>query len=207
MTNNPDHLITSIQDLERVYDVRPQGAALDKVADRLTPLYRKWIMTSRFCVVSTAGPGGTDGSPRGDDGPVVAELDEHTLIMPDWRGNYRLDSLRNIVVDGRVSLMFMVTGSTTVVRVNGTASLSINPDLLSRFEQAGKHPRSVMVIRIAEVYAQCAKALMRSRLWTGGDQSGEVPRLGYILAELTAGRTDAEEFEESLTERLPKTMW
>ena len=111
--------IDTIQALEDLYVRKPGAASLDKVAQQMTPLYRKWIMESQFCILSTVGREGTDASPRGDDGPVVVELDSKTLAMPDWRGNYRLDSLRNIVEDGRVSLMFMVPGSNNVVRVNG----------------------------------------------------------------------------------------
>ena len=109
--------LEDVASLEAHYGT-PGVAAMRKVATHLTPLYRRWIMTSRFCIVSTIGPGGTDGSPRGDDGPVVTELDERTLAMPDWRGNNRLDSLRNIVEDGRISLLFMVPGSNVIVRVN-----------------------------------------------------------------------------------------
>ena len=101
--------ISSISELEALYG-QPSDAAIRKVSSRLTPLYRRWIMASRFCVLTSVGPDGTDGSPRGEDGPVVQELDPQTLAMPDWRGNNRLDSLRNIVRDGRVSLMFMVPG-------------------------------------------------------------------------------------------------
>ena len=112
--------LEDITALEALYGT-PGAAAMRKVATRLTPLYRRWVMASRFCVVSTVGPDGTDGSPRGDDGPVVTELDEQTLAMPDWRGNNRLDTLRNIVSDGRISIMFMMPGSNTIVRVNGFA--------------------------------------------------------------------------------------
>lgn len=208
MKDDVSDLITSIEHLEQVYEAKPQGAALQKVAyNRLTPLYREWILQSRFCVLSSVGENGTDGSPRGDDGPVVTVLDDSTLAMPDWRGNFRLDSLRNIVTDGRVSLMFMVTGSTTVVRVNGTATLSIAPDLLTRYEQAGKNPKSVIIIKIAEVYTQCAKALMRSRLWSLGDQSEGLPRAGEILSEMTSGEIDADTYERELPDRISKTMW
>ena len=124
--------ISSISELEALYG-QPSDAAIRKVSSRLTPLYRRWIMASRFCVLTSVGPDGTDGSPRGEDGPVVHELDSQTLAMPDWRGNNRLDSLRNIVSDGRVSLMFMVPGSTTIVRVNGRAVLSADADLRARF--------------------------------------------------------------------------
>ena len=113
-----DHTVRDIAALEALYGT-PGKASLIKVRDRLTPTYRAWIMASRLCVVSTIGPNGTDGSPRGDDGPVVQELDPQTVLMPDWRGNNRMDTLRNIVADGRISLMFMVPGSNNVVRVNG----------------------------------------------------------------------------------------
>ena len=112
--------IDSLEELEALYDT-PLPATLDKVQTALTPAYRRWIQAARFLVLTTVGPEGTDGSPRGDDGPVVTALHVRTLAMPDWRGNQRPDSLRNIVSDGRVSLMFMVPGSNTVVRVNGQA--------------------------------------------------------------------------------------
>lgn len=120
--------IDDITALEALYGT-PGAASIRKVARQLTPLYRKWIMASRLCVLSTVGPEGVDGSPRGDDGPVVMELDPGTLALPDWRGNNRLDSLRNIVRDPRVALMFMVPGSNNVVRVNGTARLTADADL------------------------------------------------------------------------------
>jgi predicted pyridoxine 5'-phosphate oxidase superfamily flavin-nucleotide-binding protein len=112
--------IDDIAALEALYDA-PSNRSLAKVTPVLTPAYRRWIEASRFCILSTVGPDGTDATPRGDDGPVVRIVDDRTLWLPDWRGNNRLDALRNIVADGRVSLMFMITGNTTVVRVNGTA--------------------------------------------------------------------------------------
>ena len=192
--------------LEALYGV-PGAPALRKVADRLTPLYRDWIMASRFCVLSTVGPQGTDGSPRGDDGPVVLELDPQTLAMPDWRGNNRLDSLRNIVADGRVSLMFMVPGSTNVVRVNGRAFLTDDSDLRARFEKAGRQPATVIVIEIAEVYTQCARAVMRAGLWSGRDESAGLPTVGAILAEMTQGEEGGAPYDATWGARAEKTMW
>jgi PPOX class probable FMN-dependent enzyme len=128
--------VEDIAALEALYGT-PGAASLRKVADHLTPLYAKWIAAARFCVLSTVGAGGTDGSPRGDEGPVALKLDARTLAMPDWRGNNRLDSLRNIVTDGRVSLMFMVPGSSTVVRVNGVARLTDDAELCGRFARRG----------------------------------------------------------------------
>ena len=200
-----DHVIKDVAELEALYGT-PGKASLIKVAPQLTPLYRKWIMASRLCIVSTVGPDGTDGSPRGDDGPVVQELDAKTLLLPDWRGNNRMDTLRNIVADGRISLMFMVPGSHNVIRVNGTAVVSLDPDLLGRFDQKGRQPRSVVVITIAEVYSQCARALMRARVWASGDESGDLPTVGELLAEQEAG-FDGAAYDANWGSRAEETMW
>ena len=160
--------IETLEQLEALYGA-PGAASLRKVAGALTAEYRNWIMASRFCTLSTVGPEGTDCSPRGDTGPVVTEKDSKTLLLPDWRGNNRLDSLRNIVIDGRVSLMFMVPGSTNVVRVNGRAELSAKPDDLTRFDRDGRQPRVVIIIHIGEIYFQCARAILRARIWEGTD--------------------------------------
>ena len=129
--------IKSIKDLEAIYgDANPRS--ISKVVTSMTPHYRTWIDASRFVVISTVGPEGTDGSPRGNEGSVVEILDERTLLLPDWFGNNRIDTLRNIVRDERVSLMFMVHGSTSVVRVNGTGIVTTETDLLARFEKKGK---------------------------------------------------------------------
>lgn len=163
-------------------------------------------MSSRLCVLSTVGPDGTDGSPRGDDGPVVTELDPQTLALPDWRGNNRLDSLRNIVVDGRVSLMFFVPGSNTVVRLNGTARLTTDPQLRGRFEKANRLPATVIVIRIGEIYTQCARALMRSKLWSQ-TETADLPTVGEILGEMTQGEEGGAPYDDAWHARASKTMW
>ena len=198
--------ISDIAALEALYG-QPGAPAMRKVADRMTPLYRKWIMASKFCVLSTVGPKGTDGSPRGDDGPVVLELDAFTLAMPDWRGNNRLDSLRNIVEDGRVSCMFMVPGSNNVVRVNGQAFLSDEPELRARFEKKGRQPATVIVIQIGEIYTQCARALMRAGTWAGENDAGGLPSIGEILAEMTSGEEGGAPYDDAWGARAAKTMW
>lgn len=199
-------VINTIDALEALYGT-PGEASLVKVAGHMTPLYRKWIMASRFCILSTVGPEGTDASPRGDDGPVVQELDPQTLALPDWRGNQRLDSLRNIVRDPRVSLMFMVPGSRNVVRVNGTAKLSAAPDLIARFEQKGQRPTTVILVTIEEIYSQCARAILRAGLWSGSDQSGDLPSVGDMLAEMTQGRIDGAAYDAEWPGRAAETMW
>ncbi|MFA8441064.1 pyridoxamine 5'-phosphate oxidase family protein [Yoonia sp.] len=200
-----DYVVKDVAALEALYGA-PAKASLIKVARQITPLYRKWIMASRLCVVSTVGPDGTDGSPRGDDGPVVQELDETTLLLPDWRGNNRIDTLRNIVTDGRISLMFIIPGSHNVVRVNGTAVVSLDPDLLGRFKQKGHHPRSVVMITVAEVYSQCARALLRARIWTAGDESTGLPSIGDLLAEQEAS-FDGAAYDTGWAARAEQTMW
>jgi PPOX class probable FMN-dependent enzyme len=197
--------IDTVKDLEALYGT-PGAASIRKVADHLTPLYAKWIAASRFAILTTVGPGGTDGSPRGDNGPVVLQLDAHTLAMPDWRGNQRLDSLRNVVEDGRVSLMFMVPGSTTVVRVNGRARLTADQDLRARFEQKGRHPGTVIVIKVAEVYTQCARAVMRAELWSRDDADG-LPTAGEILAEVSGGEEGGSAYDTAWPERAARSMW
>ena len=197
--------IEDIAALEALYGT-PGQPSLRKVADHLTPLYRRWIMAARFAVLTTVGPAGTDGSPRGDDGPVVTELDPKTLAMPDWRGNNRLDSLRNIVSDGRVSLMFMVPGSNTVVRVNGTARLTADSALRARFERRGRQPATVIVIRIAEVYTQCARAVIRAGLWSRDDAEG-LPSAGDILAEVSKGEEGGAAYDAAWPARAAKTKW
>lgn len=198
-------VIEDIAALEAIYGT-PGEASIIKVAPGMTPLYRAWIMASRFCVLGTVGPEGTDGSPRGDEGPVVQELDAQTLLLPDWRGNNRMDSLRNIVRDGRVSLMFMVPGSSNVVRVNGTAVLSVDPEIIERFERKEGRPRSVIVVTIAEVYSQCARAILRAGIWRGVDESGDLPTVGAMLAEAKAG-FDGAEYDAAWAGRAAKTMW
>ncbi|SLN21718.1 pyridoxamine 5'-phosphate oxidase family protein [Roseisalinus antarcticus] len=197
--------IDDLETLEQLYGP-PVPTSLKKVLDHISPTYLRWIEAARFCILSTVGPEGTDASPRGDTDPVVRVADRSTILMPDWRGNNRTDSLRNIVRDGRVSLMFMVPGSTNVVRVNGTARLTADPAATAEFEQNGKHPRTVTVITVAEVYFQCAKAILRSELWSGADLSATVPTAGDFLRELDAG-FDAEAYDIRYAEEAQARMW
>ncbi len=198
--------ITTVADLEALYDA-PSAPSLTKVAPVLTPTYRQWIEASRFCILSTVGIRGVDASPRGDDGAVVRIVDAQTLQMPDWRGNNRLDSLRNIVTDGRASLMFLVPGSKNVVRINGRASLSADDTLCAGFARKGIAPRTVITFTIAEVYVQCARALLRARLWSGEDESTDLPSVGDILADVSKGGVDAGAYDADWQTRGMRTLW
>ncbi|MEM1373569.1 MAG: pyridoxamine 5'-phosphate oxidase family protein [Pseudomonadota bacterium] len=198
--------ITTIAELEALYG-RPDPNSLAKVATHVTPEYAAWIEASRFVVLSSVGPGGTDGSPRGDDGPVVQIADSSTLLMPDWRGNNRADTLRNIVEDGRVSLMFMVPGKTNIIRVNGRAVLSRDEALVARFRVKAREPRLVIRISVEEVYIQCARALLRAGLWTRNDAELSLPSPGQILSAQTKGATNAEAYDTAWGARAARTMW
>ncbi len=202
--------ISSIEDLEGLYGT-PGETSIVKVVPKMTPGYRRWIQQSKFCILSTVGPEGTDASPRGDDQPVVLELDEHTLAMPDWRGNNRMDSLRNIVRDDRLSLMFFVNGSNNVIRVNGRAKLTVDDELLAKFERTTKsnplRPRSVIIIKIEEIYSQCARALIRSKIWEEDQNLKELPSVGDLLKDATDGSFDGETYDQEWSARASKTMW
>ena len=197
--------IKSVDDLTALYpDAVP--ASITKVARRLTSLYRGWIEGSRFCILSTVGPDGVHGSPRGDDGSVVRVEGERTLLLPDWRGNNRLDCLRDIVEDGRVALLFMVPGSNSTVRVNGRAALTDDEALRKSFARKSILPATVIVIEVSEVYTQCAKALLRSDLW-GRDDKETVPTVGQILADMSDGLYGGADYDANYEENAKPRMW
>ncbi len=198
--------IDDLDTLLAVYPEEPARGALDKVVNRITPAYARWLAASRFCILSTVGPEGTDASPRGDDGPVAEVLDPTALALPDWRGNNRIDSLRNIVRDGRIAVLFMVRGTQNVVRVNGTARLTADAAMTARFERDGRQPRSVIVVSVKEVYFQCAKAVMRAALWDGTDDSGKVPTAGAFKRELDAA-FDADAYDAEYGRHAARILW
>lgn len=152
------------------------------------------------------GAEGTDASPRGDIDSAVRIVDKHTLWLPNWRGNNRMDSLRNIVRDNRISLLFMVPGSNNVVHVNGTALITADSDVTQTVEHGNSTPRSVIVVRVKEVYFQCAKALIRSRLWRSADESKTLPTAGDFLKEVESG-FDALGYDQGYPEYAKDRMW
>ena len=198
-------MIETVAELEALYGT-PAEASQVKVAYEITPSYRRYIEAAPFVALATVGPECTDCSPRGDSGQVVFIEDSHTLALPDWRGNDRLDTLRNVVRDGRVSLMFIVPGSNTVVRANGKAKICADADMLTRFAKQGKQPRTVMLITIDELYFQCARAVMRADLWRN-DKAPDLPSAGDILAEMTSGEFDGKTYDKTWPERAAKTLW
>jgi PPOX class probable FMN-dependent enzyme len=200
-------IITSVEELKAIYDGVSE-ASLAKVTKTLTTEYRQMIEASPFVAFSTVGPEGLDCSPRGDLGGAVRIQDDATLLLPDWRGNNRIDSLINIVRDPRVALMFLVPGSNTAMRVNGRAVISVEPALLESFEMDGRHPRSVTIITINEVYFQCARALMRAELWNPEHfvDPKSLPTPGTLLKAVKAD-FDKDTYDREWPERAAKTMW
>lgn len=200
-------IIRSVEELRAIYgEVKETSYA--KVTKALTSGYRQMIEASPFLALATVGPEGMDCSPRGDKGGIVRVVDDKTLMLPDWHGNKRIDSLTNIVRDPRVALLFLVPGSNTTMRVNGKAEISIDPDVLNGFEMDGKHPRTVVVITIDEVYFQCARALLRSELWNPANfaDPAYLPTAGALVKEAKAD-FDQETYDREWPKIAEKTLW
>jgi PPOX class probable FMN-dependent enzyme len=209
MDVNQDHLVKTTAELEKLYSDAPYGPAVFKEVDRITPQYRKLIEATPFAVLATCGPEGLDCSPRGDPPGFVRVADEHTLLIPDRRGNNRIDSLRNLVRDPRVSLLFLSPGVGETMRVNGRAVISTDPKLTESFVFNGKAPKCVLVITVERAYFQCTKAIIRSKLWDPATQVDRktLPTPGSILAELTDGKMGGPEHDRLAPERIKQTIY
>jgi len=200
--------ISSIEELESFYGT-PVAASLVKVSEVITPSYQKLIEASPFCILSTVGPEGLDGSPRGDHPGFVRIIDNRTLMMPDRMGNNRIDSLRNIVRDPRVALLFMIPGIGQTLRVNGRAFLTADQETLASFAVEGKPPRTVMVVHVEQVYFQCARAIVRSELWSPAKHvtPSALPSAGDMLAETSQGKVGGREYDTAWPKRAKETLW
>jgi PPOX class probable FMN-dependent enzyme len=204
-----EHLIRDEATLSALYGEVSPGA-IAKEVDYIHPHYRAMIEAAPFMVLATSGPDGLDATPRGDPaGSFVQVVDEHTLLIPDRRGNNRLDSLRNILRDPRVALLFLIPGVGETVRVNGRAAISTAPDLLARFALRNTLPRAVIVVTAERVYFQCPKALVRSELWNPARHVARksLPSTGTILADVSAGRVGGEAYDQAYPERLRTTLY
>ncbi|MFF7058681.1 MULTISPECIES: pyridoxamine 5'-phosphate oxidase family protein [Achromobacter] len=208
MHTDPAHLVTDPAALQALYG-EPGEASLKKEVDHVHPHYRAFIEAAPFAMLATCGPDGLDASPRGDPAGFVVVEDEKTLLLPDRRGNNRMDSLLNVLADPRVALLFLVPGVGETLRVNGTARISVDPALLERFAMDGKLPRSVLIIDVQTVYFQCSRALLRSRLWDPATQvpRSALPSTGRILSDLTAGTFDGVAYDRDLPARVAGTLY
>ena len=206
--NGTGHLVTTMAQLEALYgEVFPP--ALAKVSDRITPSYRRLIEAAPFFSLASSGPDGLDCSPRGDPAGFVKVADEKTLLVPDRRGNNRIDTLRNIIHDPRVALLFLIPGCSETIRVMGRAAISADPALAQQFVMEGKAPRTVLVVAVEQVFYQCAKAIVRSKLWDASRHVDRktLPTAGAILAELTDGKLGGPEHDRSAPERMKATIY
>jgi len=201
-------IVATVAELEALYG-QPVEAAIVKEVARITPHYRAYIEASPYAVLATSGPEGLDCSPRGDRPGFVRIHDERTLMLPDRRGNNRIDSLRNVVRDPRVALLFMIPGMGNTLRVNGRAHISVAPELLTSFAVDDKAPRSVMVIEVGSVYFQCGRALVRSELWNPQRHVDPkaLPSAGEILAALSENRVGGEPYDREWPGRAAQTLW
>lgn len=202
------HIVGDIETLEAIYG-SPSPNSTAKEIDYIHPHYRAFIEAAPFVALATAGPGGLDCTPRGDAPGFVHVEDEKTLMLPDRRGNNRVDSLRNVIADPRVALLFLIPGSGTTIRVNGRAVISTDPALLERFAMGGKQPRSVLVLTVEAVYFQCSRAIIRSDLWNPQKHVAEdaLPSVGTILADLTRGDVDGREYDREWPGRARKSLY
>jgi PPOX class probable FMN-dependent enzyme len=200
-------IVRSLSELEAMYDA-PIERSIRKQMDRLDEHSRALIAASPLLILATVGER-ADNSPRGDHPGFVQVADDRTLLIPDRRGNNRLDSLRNIVADPRVGLLFLIPGIPETFRVNGEAVISRDPALLARFNIGGKLPRTVIVVKVLEAYIQCPRALLRSDLWNPRRFAapGAVPTMGTILAAHTGGFVDAAQMDEENKTRIPATLY
>jgi PPOX class probable FMN-dependent enzyme len=207
--NGQNYAITTTEQLESLYSDAPYAPALIKEVDRVTPQYRKLIEAAPFAVLATSGPEGLDCSPRGDPPGFVRVVDERTLLIPDRAGNNRIDSLRNLVRDPRVALLFLIPGVGETMRVIGHAKISTDPKLTESFAINGKVPKCVLVVTVERAYFQCTKAIIRSKLWDPAQQVDRktLPTPGAILAELTGGIMGGPEHDRLAPERIKATIY
>jgi PPOX class probable FMN-dependent enzyme len=202
------HRIASLDVLTALYG-KPNPASLRKETATLHPNYQAFIRAAPFMALATSGPDGLDVSPRGDAPGFVEVHDARTLLIPDRRGNNRVDSLRNIIADPRVALLFLIPGIGETLRVNGRADITVDPVLLERYAMAGKAPRSVLVVRVETVFFQCSRAVVRSRLWDSSAQLARdaLPSTGRILGDLIGDGFDGDSYDRELPERVKNTLY
>ena len=202
------HQISDLAALEEIYG-QPLAASVRKEISYIHPHYQAFIEAAPFAVLATSGPNGLDASPRGDPAGFVHVENEKTLLLPDRRGNNRIDSLRNIISDPRVALIFLIPGIGETVRVNGRASIHNDPALLERFAIEGKLPNTVLKIEVEAVFFQCSRAILRSGLWKAEQQieRSALPSLGTILRDLSGSEIDGDKYDAELPQRLKASIY
>ena len=201
--------ITSTEQLEALYG-EPLDAAVSKQTDYIVEPGRAFIGASPFLLLATASDDGIDCSPKGDAPGFVQLLDDRTVLIPDRPGNNRVDGMRNIIANPKVGIIFMIPGANVTYRINGTASISVDPELLDRFLVQGKRPCTVLVVTVEEAFHHCPKALVRSKLWArGADGAPEhAPTMGSFAAWRDSGDAAyAEQYEVDYQKRMKDRLY
>ena len=203
-----DHLITSMEALRSLYGEK-LGASVIKEIHQLNDGYRKLIEAAPFVVVATAGPEGLDCSPKGDAPGFVRILDERTLAIPDRPGNNRIDGFTNVMRDPRIALLFLIPGCGETLRVNGRASITVDPELMQSFAVNGKAPRCVLIVHIESIYFHCSKAIVRSKLWDEASRIDRrsLPSTGTLIAELSNGRMGGDAYDREAPEKIKAQLY
>ncbi|CAE6759284.1 pyridoxamine 5'-phosphate oxidase family protein [Paraburkholderia haematera] len=201
-------MLTTIDQLEAIYG-QPHERSVRKEIPYVNEDYRALIEAAPFVVLATAGPEGLDCSPRGDAPGFVRVIDEHTLALPDRIGNNRVDSLRNIIVEPHLALLFVIPGVGESLRVNGRGRISNDPEWLDSFAVEGKLPRTVLLIDVDTVYFHCSKALVRSKLWDPVHhvERSRLPSAGEIHRRINGTQFDALTYDRELAERVRTTLY
>ncbi|MCX7315040.1 MAG: pyridoxamine 5'-phosphate oxidase family protein [Hyphomicrobiales bacterium] len=209
MAANGTHTISTLAELEALFPEEVYPPAKVKEVTRITDAYRALIEASPFCVIATSGPDGLDTSPRGDPRGFVRVLDDKTIVLPDRRGNNRIDSLRNLITDPRIALIFLIPGVSETLRVMGRVTISTDPELCTSSAMQGKSPRCVLVIAVEQVFFQCAKAIVRSKLWDAATkvERSSLPTAGKILAEISGGKMGGDEHDRQAPARMMQTIY
>jgi uncharacterized protein len=205
------HLIKTEAQLIALFD-QVGEASIRKETSFLHPIYQQWINASPFAVLATAGLNGTNGldvSPRGDPAPLVRIVDDRTILLPERRGNNRIDGLKNILSNPQVALIFFIAGVRETVRVNGRAVITVDPDILNSFAIGSALPKCVIEISVEQVFFQCGRALIRSELWSPANeqQLSAVPTAGAMLNVLTASEIDGATYDKELPARQRATLY
>ena len=208
MISNPEFDITTHAALQAMFDA-PVGASLAKELDHIDDNYRQWIAASPFLALATAGPKGLDCSPRGDPAGFVDVVDAKTVIIPERRGNNRIDSLRNLIENPQLALLFLIPGQGETLRINGRARISADPALLQRYAMVGKLPKLVLIVTVEAAFFQCSRAVVRAGLWKTATQinPGSLPTPGQILSAVTNAGIDGAAYDQALPERVKSTLY
>ncbi len=203
-----EHLVTSMEQLQSLYGERMPASVIKEI-DHINAHYRALIEAAPFVAIATCGPEGLDCSPKGDPAGFIRILDDKTLAIPDRPGNNRIDGFRNIVRDPRIALLFLIPGVGETLRVNGRASISVDPDLMTSFAINGKLPRCVLIVHVESAYFHCSKAIVRSKLWDEATKIDRksLPSTGSIVAELSKGKLGGEAYDREMPERIKAQLY